>query len=58
MYMFAFKQQSILQSPPLILPNIYLPASPVLFRLTGTRQVRPSMLIDMNAGKGCSSCGK
>ena len=29
------------------------------FRITGARTVRPKgMYIDMNAGKGCGSCGK
>ena len=35
-----------------------LTAPGLTFRLTGTSNVRTkAMYIDMNAGKGCSSCG-
>lgn len=59
--MFAF---AISQSAPNISNQVRpslrssAPAA-VAFRLSGPTRARPrGMYIDMNAGKGCSSCGK
>ena len=53
--MFAFKEQK--RYLPTILPNTENSPA-VSFRFSGIRTLRPkSMYIDMNAGKGCHSCG-
>lgn len=48
------------QSYPQLSARILQPTgSDFSFRITGARTARPKgMYIDMNAGKGCGSCGK
>ena len=58
MYMFAFIGNPTYRSiTPINTPTLHYAPS-VSFRLTSIRSTRPKgMFIDMNAGKGCHSCG-
>jgi hypothetical protein len=55
--MFTFREQTLYRpSVPLGQGNV--PIQSVSFRINGLRSARPKgMLIDMNAGKGCHTCG-
>lgn len=60
MYMNINRGLPYRQSYTPLSDRILQPSGPDFsFRITGARTARPKgMYIDMNAGKGCSSCGK